>query len=221
SLIAEIPNATLALPQGQTFVADSPTADIATVQVEQRLGNLRVSVAGKDALPQTEVTLKTGGLAYSLNPEADEPDEEIVVTGQREGYRVPNASTATKTDTPIRDIPQSIQVVPQEVLRDQNVTRLEEALKNVPGVTRISPSTLRSSTFNIRGFTATAPSGNFLRNGLRDILGQESLELSNIERVEVLKGPASVLYGTGTPGGTINLVTKQPLREPFYAIDAT
>lgn len=62
---------------------------------------VRVTVTGRNALPTGEVTLRVGSLAYSLNPEADEPDEEIVVTGEgQRGYRVPNASTATRTDTP-------------------------------------------------------------------------------------------------------------------------
>lgn len=89
------------------------------------------------------------------------------------------------------------------------------------GVTTFGPSTQRSSSFLIRGFFTSSVLGNYLRNGLRDAQGAESPELSHIERIEVLKGPASVLYGGGTPGGTINLVTKQPLRDPFYAIDAT
>ncbi|MDZ4877056.1 MAG: Vitamin B12 transporter BtuB [Chroococcidiopsis cubana SAG 39.79] len=148
-----------------------------------------------------------------------EEESEIVVTGeQEEGYRVPNSSTGTRTDTPLRDIPQSIQVVPQEVLRDQQVTRLEDALRNVPGVNQnfnFGPLT----TYTIRGFEATAT--NLLRDGLLDPLAGESTELSSIDRVEVLKGPASVLFGLGNPGGSINLVSKRPLSEPFYAIDAT
>lgn len=67
--------------------------------------------------------------------EGNEPIE-IVVTGEREEtrYSVPNATTATRTDTPIRDIPASIQVIPEQVLQDQQVTRLDEALRNVSGV---------------------------------------------------------------------------------------
>ncbi|NDJ17450.1 TonB-dependent siderophore receptor [Myxacorys almedinensis] len=222
SLIAEIPNAVLALPQGQPFVTDNPTADVANVRVEQQAGNIRVSVAGNNALPQTEVTLKAGGLAYSLNPEADEPDEEIVVTGERDGYRVPNTSVGTRTDTPLRDIPQSIQVIPQEVLRDQNVTNLNEALRNVSGVAPGGPSRINANDFIIRGFVTNARQGNnFLRNGIRET-GDVFTEIApDIERIEVLLGPASVLYGRANPGGTINLVTKQPLRDPFYALDAT
>ncbi|MBW4645217.1 MAG: TonB-dependent siderophore receptor [Goleter apudmare HA4340-LM2] len=222
SLVAEIPSAVLALPQGQAFVAENPTADIATVQVVQQDGDrIRVSVTGNNALPQTEVTLRTGNLAYSLNPEADEPDVELVVTGERDGYRVPNTSVGTRTDTPLRDIPQTIRVIPQEVLRDQNVTRLEEALRNVPGVTTNTSSLYWANLFNLRGFTADQ--SNFLRNGLRDPLGiyAGATDFSNVERVEVLSGPASVLYGNAAPGGTINVVTKQPLQDPFYALDAT
>jgi iron complex outermembrane recepter protein len=220
NLVADIPNAVLALPQGQTFGVENPTTDIATVQVvQQDAASIRVSVAGKEALPKTEVTLKTGGLAYSLNPEGEEAEEEVVVTGEgQRGYRVPNASTATKTDTPIRDIPASIQVVPQEVIRDQQITRQEEALRNVPGVITGSPPYYEGSFFRIRGFLVESFSGNNLLNGLPDFVGTLSTGFSNVERVEVLKGPASVLFGQGSPGGTINTITKQPLREPFYEI---
>ncbi|NDJ17466.1 TonB-dependent siderophore receptor [Myxacorys almedinensis A] len=218
SLIAEIPNATLALPQGQPFVAENPTADVANVRVEQQAGNIRVSVAGNNALPQTEVTLKAGGLAYSLNPEADEPDEEIVVTGERGGYRVPNTSVGTRTDTPLRDIPQTIQVVPQEVLRDQNVTRLQDATRNVAGASQGGSSiTDRDQQVTLRGFESRV-----LRNGVRDQDRPDTgVDFANIERVEVLSGPASVLFGRNSPGGAVNVVTKQPLRDPFYAVNAT
>ncbi len=156
-------------------------------------------------------------------PAQGEEEIEIVVTGEREdGYNVPNASTATRTDTPLRDIPQSIEVVPQEVLRDQNVTRLEDALRNVSGVTQAFSLPGTISTFTIRGFRVEEGSGsNFLRDGLPDPAAGGVVELPNIDRIEVLKGPASVLYGFGNPGGTINLVTKQPLRDPFYEVEAT
>jgi iron complex outermembrane receptor protein len=216
SLIAEIPNAVLALPQGQTFVADNPMADIATVQVVQQNGNIRVSVAGNNALPKTEVTLKTGGLAYSLNPEGDEADDEIVVTGEGRGaYRVPNASTATRTDTPIRDIPQSIQVVPQQVLEDRNVRTVNEAIETVSGVLDGGDTIFRI----FRGFSTFTTSQ--LRNGYRigstyQLVPDEPTVA--IEQVEVLKGPGSVLFGALEPGGVINTITKKPLTEPRYKL---
>ena len=220
SLIAEIPNATLALPQGQTFVADNPTADIATVQVVQQAGNIRVSVAGNNALPKTEVTLKTGGLAYSLNPEGDEADDEIVVTGAGRGaYRVPNASTATRTDTPIRDIPASIQVVPRQVLEDRGVQRETEALETISGVVESGDNIATfpgAGDISIRGFS-TNRGGNF-RDGLRSDAYINFTPIGVIEQVEVLKGPASVLFGALEPGGVINYVTRKPLAEPYYKI---
>lgn len=226
SLIADIPNAVLTLPDAQTFTAENPTADIATVQVvQQDVSNIRVSVAGNNALPKTEVTLKTGEFAYSLNPEGETPGEEIeiVVTGEQDGYRVPNTSVGTRTDTPLRDIPQSITVVPQEVLRDQNVTDINDALRNASGVAPINSS--RSSgnvtRFLIRGFeNLNLANSSFLRNGLREGWVEPEV-LPNTERIEVLRGPASVLYGTGNLGGTINIVTEQPLRDPFYEVEAS
>jgi iron complex outermembrane receptor protein len=135
SLIADIPNAVLALPEGQSFTAENPTEEIAAVQVVPEGGSIRVVVTGMQAVPRSPVSLKAGDLAYSLNPKAAEPEEEIAVTGQRVdgGYRVPNSSTVTRTDTPLRDIPQSIQIIPQEVLRDQRAD-ISSALINAPSV---------------------------------------------------------------------------------------
>lgn len=148
NLIADISNAVLALPDAQAFSADNPTEEIANVRVIQLdASTIQVNVAGKTTLPTQEVTLKTGAFAYSLNPEADEPDEEIVVTGEgQRGYRVPNTSVGTRTDTPLRDIPQSIQIVPRQVIEDQKITRISDAVRNVSGV---SPLTDFSATFDI------------------------------------------------------------------------
>ncbi len=227
-LIAEIPNAVLALPEGQAFSAENPTADIASVQVAQQdVNTIRVSVAGTSAPPTTEVTLKTGGLAYSLNPAADEPDEEIVVTGEgQRGYRVPNASVGTRTDTPTRDVPFSVQVLPRDLLRDQNVTSINDALKNVPGAVPTLIPSFNNASFNIRGFRTgnfvnLSPNSDILKDGIADPTNLFGVQFTNIERIEVLKGPASVLFGRGTPGGTINLITKQPLSIPLYEVEAT
>ena len=150
-----------------------------------------------------------------------EEEIEIVITGEGEqerGYQVPNATTATKTDALLRDIPQSIQVVPQQVLEDRRVQRVEEALENVSGVQQTVSSLNIASGFLIRGFDTT----NIYRDGLRDPTNFTSgNELANIERIEVLKGPAAVLYGQGELGGLVNLVTKQPLAEPFYSVEGT
>lgn len=215
SLIADIPNAVLRLPNAQAFNAENPTEEITNVRVvQQDTSSIRVTVTGNNALPKTEVTLKTGGLAYSLNPEGETPEEEVVVTGERlgSGYAAPDASTATRTDTPISDIPQSIQVVPQQVLKDQQVIQASEALRNVSGVQLAITGGGSEDIYFIRGFQQNIN----LRDGFRDS-DQKLVETANLERIEVLKGPASVLYGNVDPGGVINFVTKQPLRDPFYA----
>ncbi len=215
SLIADIPNAVLSLTDAQAFSAENPTSEIATVKVTQvDASNIRVTVAGKDALPKQEVTLKTAGLAYSLNPEAETPEEELVVTGDRRApYRAPSSGTATGTNTPIMETPFSIQVVPKEVLRDQGATRIEEAVQNVSGITSSGSAGGRRAELTIRGFQS-AP---ILRDGFRRYGSFQIVpELANLEQIEVIKGPASILYGEIQPGGVINLVSKPPLSKPFY-----
>ncbi len=129
-------------------------------------------------------------------------------------YNRPNATTATKTDTPIMETPVSIQVIPQQVLRDQQVVRLGKAVRNVSGVNSRSEQGI-DETFAARGFDTR---GHY-RNGVRVFTDTGIAELSNVERVEVLKGPASVLYGRIEPGGLINIVTKQPTAEPYYGLE--
>ncbi len=174
--------------------------------------------------PQTQPsTPSTPGATPEVPTETPQVEEEIeiVATGEQEpeaGYRVPNATSATRTDTPIRDIPQSIQVVPEQVLEDQQVQRVEDALENVSGVQQTLSSLNIASGFLIRGFDTT----NLYRDGLRDPTNFTSgSELANIDRIEVLKGPAAVLYGQGELGGLVNLVTKQPLPDPFYSVEGT
>ena len=128
-------------------------------------------------------------------------------------YTVTNSFTATKTDTPIMETPFSVQTVTRAVMDDQQVVRLEDATKNVSGVQRILGDSVYEN-FLIRGFD-NAYNGLIFRNGYR--LQSQANETANLERIEVLKGPASVLYGRIEPGGLINMVTKKPLSEPYYS----
>ncbi len=131
-------------------------------------------------------------------------------------YKVSNASTATKTKTPIMETPMSIQVVPKSVLNDQQAFRLEDALNNVSGVFP-QQGFNQVESFNIRGFETF----DYYRDGVRfqSALTQSgSRETANLERIEVLKGPASLLFGRIQPGGMINLVTKKPQAAPYYSV---
>lgn len=122
-----------------------------------------------------------------------------------DGYNPSSAVSATKTDTPLRDIPQTVNVVTSEVMRDQHASSLQDVLKNVPGV-GFSTGDGQRDQVTIRGFSAIAD--QFV-DGIRD----DALyfrDLSNVDRVEIIKGPAAVLYGRGSAGGLINRVTKKP-----------
>lgn len=131
-------------------------------------------------------------------------------------YNRTNSSTATKTDTPIMLTPASIQVVPKAVMNDQqNINILDSLNRNVSGVSARTGSGVLYDNFIIRGFT-TGLTGNAYRNGL--LFPSNFYEPSNIEQLEVLKGPAAALYGRIEPGGIVNITTKKPLATPYYAL---
>ncbi len=143
-----------------------------------------------------------------------------VATGPVTGYRAGRSATATRTDTALRDVPQSIQVVPREVLVDQQDVRLADAVTNVSNVQPGGTLQGRSDTFIIRGFrTQTYAIDGVLLNQANNFLSTQR-DLANVERIEVLKGPASVLYGRGDPGGVINIVTRRPTLIPTGELTA-
>ncbi|MFC3376973.1 TonB-dependent receptor [Rugamonas sp. CCM 8940] len=130
----------------------------------------------------------------------------VTVSGSQDsGYNAGSAGSATKTEAPLRDIPQTVNVVPKELLRDQAARSMQDVLKAVPGV-GLSTGDGQRDQVTIRGFSAIAD--QFV-DGMRD----DSMyfrDLSNIEQIEVVKGPASVLFGRGSSGGLINRVSKKP-----------
>lgn len=133
-------------------------------------------------------------------------------------YYAPVVTTATKTDTPVMETPVSIQAVPQQVLQDQQVRRLKDATENVSGVYTTSIFQGQSADdFVIRGFWTQEA---VYRDGYRVSTGEYGKrDLANVEQVEILKGPASILYGRIEPGGMVNYVTKQPQATPHYAFE--
>ncbi|MFL9808451.1 MAG: TonB-dependent siderophore receptor [Pseudomonas sp.] len=144
--------------------------------------------------------------------------EEMQVTASAEradgpvqGYRATRSASATRTDTAIHDTPQSISVVPAQVVQDIGAVRLEDALDYAGGVERGNNFGGQGLTeFLIRGFN----SQEFYRNGFAVNRGYPNMpDASTIERIEVLRGPAAMLYGRSDPGGTFNIVSKQPQAE--------
>lgn len=149
------------------------------------------------------------GAAFSQTTEQSLPEVEVSSTPQKtEGFRTDSTSAATRTETPLRDIPQYVNTVPQELIRSQGAKSLVDALRNVPGITYAAAEggTQASQLFYMRGF---ASGGDLFIDGIRDI-GEYNRDLFNMESVEVLKGPSALMFGRGSTGGVINQTTKTP-----------
>ena len=141
-----------------------------------------------------------------------EPGETLVVVGQAsakgvQSYQPLTSVTGTRTETSLLNVPQAIDVVPQQVLTDQAVSSLDEALYNVSGITQANTLGGTQDAVMKRGFGDNRD-GSILRDGVRSVQARNFTPTT--ERVEVLKGPASMLYGMGEPGGMINMITKKP-----------
>src|SRR5690606_22390081 len=139
--------------------------------------------------------------------------DSVTVTGEREGYKVDQASSPKYT-APLLDTPQTVTVVPQELIREQNALSLRQVLSNVSGITFAAGEGGGGlgDSINIRGFSANS---NILIDGLRDTAQSSRSDAFNLESVEVVKGPSSVYSGAGTTGGSINLVGKTPRATAF------
>lgn len=222
-LSAVIPNAVLALPEGPSFEQANPTPEITQISITNQTDDqVQVVITGAKAAPTATVSNAAQRLTFSIVSEAapdtlaDDAEVEVTVTANpEEGYAPSTANIGTRTDSPIRDVPQSIQVIPKQIIEDQQAIGIEEVVENVGGVTFLGNNDSRGLNFSIRGFDNVP----VLQNGFR-LFGDDSVEaeVANLERVEVLKGPASVLFGQAEPGGLINLVRKKPLSEPFYKL---
>jgi catecholate siderophore receptor len=138
---------------------------------------------------------------------------EVEVREQRPGYIVPNLGLS-RLPEPIRDIPQSITVVPQELMLQQGVTNLQDALRNVTGISFQAGEGggAQGNNLSIRGFNAR---NDIFLDGMRD-QGSYFRDVFNTEAIEVLKGPSALYFGRGTTGGVINQVSKLPRLESFY-----
>lgn len=154
----------------------------------------------KDVVALDAIVLE-GGAGYQGNTN----------TKATNGSRLPGA---------VKDIPQIVNVVPREVLEEQNVATLEQALRNVPGITVAigeANGGPNGDRFRIRGFEAM---GDAYRDGLRDF-GVYTRDSFNYENVQVLKGPSSQSFGAGTTGGVINSGSKSAQLDDFVTVDAS
>lgn len=134
------------------------------------------------------------------------------------GYSTPAQSGLSRFPVPLANTPQTVNVVPQQLMQDQRTTSVQEALRNVPGITfTAGEGGVQGDNVTIRGYTAR---NDFYRDGIRDP-GWYARDAFAIDRVEVYKGPSSFLFGRGSTGGVINIVSKLPQARDFGVIEGT
>ncbi|MGO9112172.1 MAG: TonB-dependent siderophore receptor [Thermoguttaceae bacterium] len=201
---------------GLTYSFASMDGTISIVLAQNDTGT-QTDANGAITLPTVDVTANqqgaggTGGGSFGGAGPAQDPFNT--------SYVLPDASVGTKTDTPIMDTPLNVQVVSQQVLQDQQVISLDQALLNVSGVTTYAGAFTNGHPYDqivLRGF----PTNNYWIDGFRLDEGSQSTilaQFADVASVEVLKGPSAILYGASDPGGIVNIVTKEPLNTPYYA----
>lgn len=155
------------------------------------------------------VMLATNAIAQEALPTIDV--QETANNGGAGGYQA-SAPQVSRIPTPLLNTPQTVNVVTQQVLQEQRLTSMEDALRTVPGITfAAGEGGNQGDTPIIRGFAAR---GDIFRDGIRDP-GWYTRDLFNVDRVEVYKGPSAFAFGRGSTGGAINLVTKLPTGIPY------
>lgn len=170
-----------------------------------------------------------GAPAQGAAPAADPVLKPVVVTAGREretatspvnGYVATRSATGSKTDTPLVETPQSISVITADQMQAQAVQSVGQALRYTPGVIGEQYGGLDTTIdyYTVRGFPNQFPFVDGLPTETFFTLLAPAVDPYALERIDVLRGPASVLYGQNIPGGLINLVTKRPTDEPLHEV---
>jgi catecholate siderophore receptor len=184
--------------------------------------------AGRRAIPFTRLVGSTVGMGLALaasavgaqTPTTEEKDQKddlalpgVDVRAPRRHYKI-DESGLFKLPDAVKDTPQSITIVPEELMRQQAVTSLRDALRNVSGISLAAgEGGAQGDSLTLRGFSAR---NDFFLDGVRD-QGSYTRDTFNLGAVEVLKGPSSVMFGRGSTGGAINQVSKTPYGAPGYS----
>lgn len=181
--------------------------------------HLTVSAAGFQEYSQVVDSSQGGPLRITLAVSALK--STVTVSAQQEGLVVQEANAGSLTNTPLLDLPQSVQVVNRQLLDEQKAYQYADSITYLAAVQR-SYTSIAGAIGNevaIRGFQLDF-SNNYLRDGFK-FYGLALSDTADIESVEVLKGPASALYGTAEAGGIVNIITKKPTETPYIAISMT
>lgn len=161
------------------------------------------SILAGSISPLAYASAATAPDAPAAEKEAVELDVVRVKGARLRGYAAERSTAATRTDTPLRDVPQAVSVVTEEQIRDRSVQSMSEAVRYVPGI-GITQGEGNRDGLVFRGNSSTA---DFFVDGMRDDV-QYFRDTYNIERIEAFKGPNAMIFGRGSPGGLLNRVTK-------------
>lgn len=169
----------------------------------------------------TSVIFFTGTAAFAETSEVNLPQVDVTAprisdTQPVKGYNAKKSSSSTRTDTELRDTPQAITVIPQDLIKDQSIQSISQAIQYVPGVQAAQGEGNRDALI----FRGNATTGDFFLDGLRDDV-QTYRDFYNTDRLEVLKGPNGMAFGRGGAGGAINRVTKQAGWTPISELIAS
>lgn len=168
------------------------------------------------ALAQAQSELTEPARPETTLPEVKVRDQAERADGPVDGYRATRSSTFTKTDTPLKEVPASVSVVPARMMKDAGMQSLGDVFRYVPGVLMHQGEGNRDQIV-LRGNSTTA---DFYVDGVRDD-AQVFRDLYNLERVEILKGPAGMAFGRGGAGGVVNRVTRRPVFGPVGEANVT
>lgn len=215
--IADIPNAILALPEGKVFREDTPVDGISYVTVTQEESNntVRVTISSPGNLPPIQVVNQSNNLTIALTPTPTSPDIELIVTAQ-------------KRPEDAQDVPLSLTVIPQQEIEDAQIRSFQDIANNTPNFSFL-PTTAGSADFSyysVRGlnnfnFLANQDTVGFYIDDVPfDYGGFLDVGLIDLERVEVLRGPQSTLYGRSSPAGVVNVISRPPSNQPEMQISA-
>ncbi|HEY0296111.1 MAG TPA: TonB-dependent siderophore receptor [Bordetella sp.] len=210
-------------------LAYSP-ATVAGLNAPAVSGQLTADQALQQLLAGTGIEFKRSGKNVSLSKPGQSPVEQLPAIsvvgnalerawGPVDGYAAQRSASATKTDTPLLETPQSISVISRAQVQAQNVQNLVQAAQYTPGVqTSIDPVDNRFDSLRIRGFAPTIfLDGMPLPSGSTGY-GEPKVDPYILERIEILRGPSSALYGAVPPGGLVNLVSLRPPETPVHSV---
>ncbi len=201
---------------GLSFTATTDTTGRYILQLPPGSYTLLVAANGFTTREQVFQVLPNQANQQDLILNVARQNSVVEVRAGAQGYEVSESNEATRTDTAIRDIPQAVYVIPQQLLQDQQVVRLADAVRNVSGVTIAEDAGGRQERVTMRGFVTDTT----FQDGFRNSSNSNATfpDFANVQRVDILKGPSSTVFGRLDPGGVVNLVTKQPLSEPYYSV---